>query len=93
MEKNMSDVYLVIQNDVVTNLVVWDGNPDSWTPPADSIQLVAATTPAKVWVHDPVQNTWSIGVVVGEGGPGFTWDGTYVITNEAQPDPVPTRES
>ena len=39
----------MIQENTVTNVVVWDGNTNTWTPPADSIQLVQATTPALVW--------------------------------------------
>jgi hypothetical protein len=74
---------------VCDNVVVWDGNPDTWTPPAGYLMLVQATTPAKNWV-------WSIDAwvleVSGEGQIGYTWDGTYLITNEPQPIKPPTTE-
>lgn len=47
--------------------------------------LVQAATPAKVWEYDSVAKTWSLGVQVGAGQIGFTWDGTYLTTNEPQP--------
>ena len=31
-------------------------------------------------------NAWELQVVEGAGGPGFTWDGTYLTT----PQPMPT---
>ena len=34
---------------ICDNVVVWDGNPDTWQPPADHLTLIQATTPAKVW--------------------------------------------
>ena len=70
---------------VCDNVCVWDGNPDTWTPPSDQLMLVQATTPAKVWEWDGATETWVLGVEVGEGQIGFTWDGTYLITDQTQP--------
>ena len=70
--------YLIVEQNVVTNIVVWDGGPD-WIPPAGSIQLVQATTPAMVW-----QSTTLV-EVMGAGSIGFTWNGTVLTTNEPQP--------
>jgi hypothetical protein len=86
MEQN----YLIIENNVVTNIVVWDGNPGTWTPPADSIQLVDSTTPAMIWVPDslPEPTKYVLTQVDGAGRIGFTWNGTVLMTN--QPEPVIT---
>jgi hypothetical protein len=70
---------------ICDNVVMWDGNPDTWTPPVDHLMLAQSTTPAKVWEYDSVAKTWSLGVQVGAGQIGFTWDGTYLTTNEPQP--------
>jgi hypothetical protein len=84
--------YLQIQNNVVTNIVYWDGETD-WTPPADAIMLVQATTPAMVWgPNDPTAPTaWVLTEVIGAGAIGFTWNGTVLTTNEPEPStpPVP----
>ena len=77
--------YLIIEANVVTNVVVWNGDTTQWTPPQGSIALVQATTPAKVWVYDIVQKQWNLNEVMGAGSIGFTWDGTYCITNQPQP--------
>ena len=67
---------------VCDNVVLWDGNPESWTPPAGYLMLPQVTTPAKDWMW--VDNAWVL-AVGGYGQIGFTWDGTYLITNEPQP--------
>jgi len=79
--------YLIIENNVVTNVVVWDGNTQDWTPPADSIQLIQATTPAKIWQWDSATKTYSLVEQVGVGDIGFTWDGTVLTTNQPKPTP------
>ena len=71
------------------NVCVWDGNPDTWTPPSDYLMLVQATTPAKVWEWDAATETWVLGVEMGEGQIGFTWDGTYLTTDQTQPTVAP----
>ena len=73
--------YLIVENNVVTNNVMWDGDTQTWTPPADSIQLVTATTPAMIWLGQTLTE------VMGSGAIGFTWDGTVLTTNEPQPVP------
>ena len=77
--------YLIIENNVVTNAVMWDGGPD-WTPPAGSTAHIRSTMPAKIWVLNETTKAWELQVVDGAGGPGFTWDGTYLTT----PQPMPT---
>jgi len=77
--------YFVVENNVVTNNVVWDGDVNTWQPPADATMLVQATTPAMVWTT-PTKTTPSVlEQVVGAGDIGFTWDGTVLTTNQPQP--------
>jgi hypothetical protein len=83
----MEEQYLVVESNVVTNTVIWDGNTQTWTPPADATMLVQSTTPAMVWelnstVKPPV---YQLVQVMGVGDIGFTWDGTVLTTNEPQP--------
>ena len=80
--------YLVIENDVVINLVIWDGNTDAWTPPQGSTMLVQATTPALVWVLNSTKDTYELKESMGVGGIGFTWNGVILTTNQEAP-PLP----
>jgi hypothetical protein len=85
--------YLIIEQNVVTNVVVWNGDTTQWTPPQGSIALVQATTPAKVWqavIVDGKITDWVLGEQIGAGAIEFTWDGTVVTTNEPKPT-VPTQ--
>ena len=87
---------MVNPSNVVDNICVWDGDVNTWTPPADSIQLIQATTPAMVWIGTTVENlpatipptyttTYNLEEVVGAGSIGFTWDGTVLTTNQPKP--------
>lgn len=82
--------YLIVESNVVTNNVVWDGNPNTWQPPENSIQLVDATTPAMVWQFNDANDDWVLVEVVGAGGIGFTWNPTTEVltTNEPKPKPM-----
>jgi hypothetical protein len=73
------------QTKICENVVVWDGGTD-WTPPSGYTMLVQATTPAKNWVLNETvtPNVYQL-EVSGIGQIGYTWDGTYLTTNEAQP--------
>jgi len=78
--------YLVIENNVVTNTVVWDGDTNTWQPPTDATMLVQATTPAMVWeLNNLLPPTYELVEVIGAGGIGFTWNGTVLTTNQPQP--------
>lgn len=87
--------YLMIQNGVVTNNVVWDGGSD-WAPPADAIMLIQADTLAIIWVGTSVEDlpptipptftiTYNLQEVMGAGDIGFVWDGRVLNTNQPQP--------
>ena len=72
---------------ICDNVCVWDGNPNTWTPPTGYLMLIQDTTPAKIWEYNVETNTWDLVVVNGAGTTGFTWDGTYLNTNQPQPAP------
>ena len=77
--------YLIVEANIVTNNVVWDGDVNTWTPPADSIQLIQATTPAMVWELNADKTDYVLTEQVGAGDIGFTWDGTVLTTNQPKP--------
>lgn len=81
--------YLIVESNVVTNSVVWDGNVETWAPPVDSIQLIQATTPAMIWeavVADNKITDFVLTEQIGTGGIGYTWDGTVLTTNQPKPE-------
>lgn len=75
--------YLMIQNNLVTNCVVWDGNLETWTPPDDALMLPQETTPAMVWVL--VDGDYELQSQIGQAQIGFAWNGTECVTNEPKP--------
>jgi hypothetical protein len=79
--------YLIINQatNIVENTCVWDGNTQTWSPPANYLALVQATTPAVVWVWNDALNDTELQEKLGQGGVGFTWDGTKCITNQPKP--------
>ena len=78
--------YFVVENNAVTNLVVWDGNTQDWQPPTDATMLVQSTTPAMVWeLNNLLPPTYELVEVIGAGAISFTWNGTVLTTNEPKP--------
>ena len=77
--------YFIVESNVVTNIVVWNGNTTQWTPPQGSIALVQATTPAMVWVLNTDKTDYVLTEELGQGQIGFTWDGTVCTTNQPKP--------
>ena len=76
---------------ILDNIVMWDGNPATWTPPAEYLMLVEATTPCKNWAWDEATSAWVL-VVEPPASIGDAWDGTYIVTNDPQPiDPPPAQ--
>lgn len=82
--------YLIIESNVVTNNVLWDGNPETWQPPNNSIQVIDSITPALIWQLNVEKTDWVLQEQLGAGDIGFTWDGSVLTTNEPKP-PVPTQ--
>jgi hypothetical protein len=75
------------QTNICDNVCVWDGNPSTWTPPSEYLMLVQATTPSIVWSYNDATNVWSLVEVMGQGGAGFTWNGSVLTTSDPQPTP------
>lgn len=73
---------------IVDNVCLWDGNTASWQPPEGYLMLVQDTTPAMVWGLAPDKTNWILVEQIGVGGIGFTWDGTFAITNDPKPSPI-----
>ena len=80
----MTQNYLIIENNLVTNVVVWDGGSD-WTPPVNSIQLVHADTSAKIWILNADKTDYELIEMQGAGDIGFTWNGLVLTTNLPKP--------
>jgi hypothetical protein len=80
-----TQAYLQIENNIVINNVMWDGNTQTWTPPLDATMLVQATTPALVWQLNIEKTDFILVEVIGAGDIGFTWNGTACVTNEPKP--------
>ena len=82
--------YCMVNKDsnICENITVWDGNPDTWTPPSNYLMLIQATTLSKVWQINTESGIYELKEVLGLGDIGFTWDGTYLITNQPQPSPL-----
>ena len=78
--------YLMIQNDVVINICVWNGDTNQWQPPSDVLMLVQATTPTKIW--GLVGKEYVLVDSVGDADIGFSWDGTVCTTNQPKPEPI-----
>lgn len=84
--------YFVVENDIVINSIMWDGNPETWIPPLNAIMLISDTTSALVWrpiVVDKVITDWMLEQILGAGDIGFTWDGFVLTTNQPKPA-IPT---
>ena len=75
----MSDNYLMINKstNVVENIVVWDGNLETWNPGDEFLLLKAEETPCTLWSwnNDQLQSE----EIIGAGGINDTWDGNTVI--------------
>jgi hypothetical protein len=85
MVKNMTTQnYLMVNStNVVENICLWDGDTNTWQPPADTLMLIQATTPALIWVLNT--DNYVLEQVMGAGQIGFTWDGTVLTTNQPKP--------
>jgi hypothetical protein len=81
--------YLMIQENVVSNVCVWDGDTNTWQPPSDATILIQADVPAMVWEEVIVDNVivdYVLAEELGEAQIGYTWNGTVCTTNEPKPE-------
>ena len=81
----MTQNYLVIENNVVTNVCVWDGDVNKWTPPEGSVLLPQNTTLALVWVWNEDKNDCELQEKTGLASVGFSWNGTNFVTPLPKP--------
>jgi hypothetical protein len=81
--------YLLIQENIVTNIVYWNGDANTWQPPSDATMLVLSTTPTKVWELNAEETEYVLTDFIGNADIGFTWDGTFCITNNPKPEYSP----
>lgn len=86
IKMSVENYCMVNQSGACENIVLWDGNRESWTPPDGYLMLPQATTPAKNWVLNTDTSTWAL-AVTGFGQIGFLWDGVYLV--DASPSPQP----
>ena len=82
--------YLMIPTatNVVDNICLWDGDTNTWQPPADTLMLIQATTPAMIWqtvIVDGKITDYVLEEQIGAGNIGFTWNGTVLTTNQPKP--------
>jgi hypothetical protein len=88
--------YLLINTSITPetcdNVVVWDGDTNTWSPPEGHIALLQETTPSKDWSWDATSNTWVLAESIGGGQIGYTWDGVTLTTNDPQPQDPPLNE-
>ena len=85
--------YLMIEENTVTNVVMWDGNTQTWQSPQSATMLVQETTPTKIWGLNQDETEYVLVDSIGDATLGFTWDGTVATTNEPKPAaPAPVTE-
>ena len=77
----------MIQNNVVINVVIWNGDTEQWQPPSDALMLIQANTPAFDWQYNLDLKDYELIENLGGGNIGDTWNGTACITSEPKPEP------
>jgi hypothetical protein len=82
-----TQAYLQIQNNVVTNNVMWDGNTQDWQPPSDATMVITADTQALVWELNVDKTDYVLVEKLGQGQIGFTWNTTTQVLTTNEPKP------
>ena len=87
VNKMTVQAYLQIENNIVTNVVMWDGDTSQWQPPTDATMLIQANISALIWEEVIVDKKieYALTEVLGAGEIGFTWNGSVLTTNQPQP--------
>ena len=83
----MLNDYLMINEstNIVENICTWDGDPNTWQPPANTLMLIKDITPAMVWKLNQDNTDYVLTEEIGSAQIGFTWDGSILTTNEPKP--------
>lgn len=85
--------YLVVQENIVTNICVWDGDVNLWQPPQNATFLIQEATPTKIWELSSEIQDYVLIDSIGDADIGFTWDGSFATTNQPKPEkPTPALE-
>lgn len=79
---------LINDNGIVDNVVLWDGNAETWTPLSRHTYVVQATTPSKDWAWDKGLQDWVLVETMGQSNIGFVWDGSVFTTSAPKPPPI-----
>jgi hypothetical protein len=89
VNKMTTQDYLMVNEstNIVDNCVVWDGNSDTWQPPAGYLMLVDLQTPALDWDLNADKTDWILVEKLGAGTVGFTWNTTTQILTTNKPKP------
>lgn len=50
----MSNRYAMVEGGIVVNVIIWDGNPESWSPPSGQqpVQIPSDSSTAIGWTYD-----------------------------------------
>ncbi len=82
-------IYCIINaNNVVDNVVLWNGNPAIWKPLAGCTYVLQDTTPSRIWKWNKDQNDWVLVDTLGHGSIGFIWDGAVLTTASSKPPTI-----
>jgi hypothetical protein len=79
----IEQTYLMIESNFVVNVCLWDGNVETWTPPANVTMLVQEETPTKIW--ELIENEYVLVDSIGNAGIGFSYKDGVCITNKPKP--------
>ncbi|HEF4732753.1 hypothetical protein SB379_29105 [Burkholderia multivorans] len=59
----MSNLYAIVENGIVTNVIVWDGNSDvnagGWEPPAGATAVMIEPQPEIGWNATEINGKWT----------------------------------
>lgn len=83
--------YLMInqETNTVENVIEWDGNTSTWSPPENYFILPAETTPSATWQWDDAIDDYELVDNIGFGGIGGVWDGARVVQPKPTQEPIP----
>lgn len=94
----MNNQYLMINEttNIVENICVWDGNPNTWQPPSNTLMLLLLDTPAMIWQAVRANKKiidYILVEAIGVAEVGYTWNGTACVTNQPKPEIPTTQET
>lgn len=87
---DMEKDYLMINKstNIVDNISMWNGDPNTWLPPSEYLMLIQADVIAMLWSPIIVDNKiteYELVENLGAGQIGFTWNGSVLTTDEPKP--------